>query len=94
MKEYQSLNQTRWDCKYHLVFIPKRRKKRFFGVLRHHLGVVFHEWGSHKEAKIVEEHVMGDPVQMCTSCRSWMDVHVLKTIVIFGELRGAGIVSA
>lgn len=31
MKEYQSLSHTRWDCKYHVVFIPKRRKKRVFG---------------------------------------------------------------
>ena len=38
MKEYQSLSRTRWDCKYHVEFIPKRRKKRVFGVLRRHLG--------------------------------------------------------
>jgi REP element-mobilizing transposase RayT len=31
MKEYQSLSHTRWDCKYHIVFIPKRRKKRILG---------------------------------------------------------------
>ena len=39
MKEYQSLSHTRWDCKYHIVFIPKRRKKRIFGVLLRHLGL-------------------------------------------------------
>jgi len=38
MKDYQSLSHTRWDCKYHMVFIPKMRKKRIFGVLRRHLG--------------------------------------------------------
>ena len=43
MKEYQSLSHTRWDCKYHVVFIPKRRKKRIFGVLRRHFGEIFHE---------------------------------------------------
>ena len=48
MKEYQSLSHTRWDCKYHVVFIPKRRKKRVFGVLRKHLGEMFHELASHK----------------------------------------------
>ena len=37
MKEYQSLSHTRWDCKYHVVFIPKRRKKRIFGALRRQL---------------------------------------------------------
>lgn len=41
MKEYQSLSHTRWDCKYHVVFIPKRRKKRVFGLLRKHLGEMF-----------------------------------------------------
>jgi len=43
MKEYQSLSHTRWDCKYHVVFIPKRRKKRIFGVVRKHLGEMLHE---------------------------------------------------
>jgi len=67
MKEYQSLSHTRWDCKYHVVFIPKRRKKRVFGVLRRHLGEMFHELASHKEAKIVEGHLMGDHVHICIS---------------------------
>lgn len=67
MKEYQSLSHTRWDCKYHVVFIPKRRKKRIFGVLRRHLGEIFHELAKHKECKIVEGHLMGDHVHMCLS---------------------------
>jgi hypothetical protein len=62
MKEYQSLRHTRWDCKYHVVFIPKRRKKRIFGVLRRHLGEIFREVASHKESQIVERHMMGDHV--------------------------------
>ena len=67
MKEYQSLSHTRWDCKYHIVFIPKRRKKKVFGVLRRHLGEIFHELALHKESKIVEGHMMGDHVHMCLS---------------------------
>ena len=67
MKEYQSLTHTRWDCKYHVVFIPKKRKKRIFGVLRKHLGEIFHELAGHKEAKIVEGHIMPDHVHMCIS---------------------------
>ena len=59
MKEYQSLSPTRWDCKYHVVFIPKRRKKQIFGVLRRQLGEIFHELARHKESKIVEGHLMG-----------------------------------
>ena len=52
MKEYQSLSHTRWDCKYHVVFIPKRRKKRVFGVLRRQLGEIFHELVSHKSRRL------------------------------------------
>ena len=67
MKEYQSLSHTKWECKYHGVFIPKRREKRVFGALCRHLGESFHELGSHKESKIVEGPLMGDHVQMCIS---------------------------
>ena len=67
MKEYQSLSHTRWDCKYHVVFIPKRRKKAIFGALRKHLGEVFRELARHKEAEVVEGHLMPDHVHMCLS---------------------------
>ncbi len=65
MKEYQSFLEM--DCKYHVVFIPKRRKKRIFGVLRRQLGEIFHELARHKESKIVEGHLMGDHVHVCLS---------------------------
>ncbi len=67
MKEYQSLSHTRWDCKYHVVFIPKRRKKKVFGALRRQLGEIFHELVGHKESRIVEGHVMPDHIHMCLS---------------------------
>ena len=67
MKEYQSLSHTRWDCKYHVVFIPKRRKKKVFGALRRHLGQIFKELAQHKESKVVEGHLMPDHVHMCIS---------------------------
>jgi putative transposase len=67
MKEYESLSHTRWDCKYHVVFIPKRRKKRIFGVLRRHLGEIFRELAKHKECEVVEGHLMPDHVHMCLS---------------------------
>lgn len=67
MKEYQRLSHTRWDCECHVVFIPERTKKRVFGVLRRHLGEIFHELASHKESKIVEGHRMGDYVHICIS---------------------------
>ena len=67
MKEYQSLSHTRWDCKYHIVFIRKRRKKRIFGSLRKHLGEIFPELAGHRESKIFEGHLMSDHVHICIS---------------------------
>ena len=67
MEDYQSLSHTRWDCKYHVVFIPKRRKKKLFGVLRRHLGQVFRELAQHKESEVVEGHLMADHVHVCLS---------------------------
>ena len=67
MKEYQSLSHTRWDCKYHVVFIPKRRQKVIFGALRKHLGELFRELARQRGSKVVEGHLMADHVHMCLS---------------------------
>ena len=67
MKDYQSLSHTRWDCKYHVVFIPKYRRKRIFGTVRRQLGEVFHELAKQKESRIVEGHLMADHVHICIS---------------------------
>ena len=67
MKEYQSLSHTRWDCKYPVVFIPKRRKRKIFGSLRKYLGEIFHELAAHKESRIMEGQLMPDHVHMCLS---------------------------
>ena len=67
MKEYQSLAHTKWDCKYHVVFIPKKRKKAIFGAIRKHLGNILHELADQKECKILEGHLMSDHVHMCIS---------------------------
>ena len=67
MPDYQSLSHSRWDCKYHVVFILKKRKKRIFGALRQHLREIFRELARQKESQIVEGHLMGDHVHMCIS---------------------------
>jgi len=67
MKECQSLAHTRWDCKYRVVFIPKRRKKKLFGALRRHLGEVFRELARHNESEVVEGHLKPDHVHVCLS---------------------------
>ena len=67
MEEHQSLSHAVWDCKYHVVFIPKCRRKTLYLELRKHLGEVFHKLAAQKEAKIVEGHLMPDHVHMMIS---------------------------
>ena len=62
---YESLNHTQWECKYHVVFIPKYRRKVLYGSLRRHLGSLFRELARHKESEIEEGHLMPDHVHMC-----------------------------
>ena len=64
MNNYRKLNHTTWDCKYHLVWIPKYRRKIIYGHLRKYLGEVFRELALQKESHIIEGHLMGDHVHM------------------------------
>lgn len=64
MKDYRSLSLTKWNCKYHIIFIPKYRRKRLFGVVRGVLGDVFHRLARQKECEITEGHIMSDHVHM------------------------------
>ena len=59
MNHYPSLNHTTWDCKYHLIWILKYRKKVLFGDLRKYLGDVFRELALQKESQVLEGHLMG-----------------------------------
>ena len=67
MSDYGSLAHSKWDCKYHIVFIPKYRKKKLFCQVRRYLGDVFHDLARQKGSKIVEGHMMPDHVHMCVS---------------------------
>ena len=60
MDQYQNLSHTKWDCKYHIVFIPKCRRKVLYGVVRQELGSVFRSLAEHKEAPVEEGHLMPD----------------------------------
>ena len=64
MDDFDSLSHSRWECKYHVVFIPKCRRKVLYGQLRSHLGEVFHKLARYKESRIEEGHLMADPVHM------------------------------
>jgi putative transposase len=59
-----SLNHSVWDCKYHVVFIPKCRRKTLYGQLRRYLGRVFHDLARQKESRIEEGHLLQDHVHM------------------------------
>ena len=67
MDKIESLNHTKWDCKYHVVFIPKYRRKALYGQLRVHLGEVFRELARQKESRVEEGHLMPDHVHMMLS---------------------------
>ena len=62
---YQSLSHSKWDCKYHVVFVPKYRRKAMFNEIRQYLGPMFHELARQKECRIVEGHLLPDHVHMC-----------------------------
>ena len=61
------LNHATWECKYHVVFTPKYRKKLLFGQIRRQLGSVFRELARRKECQIEEGHLMPDHVHMLIS---------------------------
>lgn len=67
MRQIGSLSHTRWECKYHVVFIPKYRRKRLFGHIREELGRVFRQLAEQKESRIEEGHLMPDHVHMMLS---------------------------
>ena len=61
---YQSLSHSKWDCKYHVIFVPKRCRKVLYGELRQQLKGIFHELARQKECQILEGHLMPDHVHM------------------------------
>jgi len=67
MYDNERLNHTTWDCKYHLIWIPKYRRKLLYGELRKHLGEVLRELSLQKESTIIEGHLMSDHVHILLS---------------------------
>ena len=64
MNNTNSLSHTKWECMYHVVWIPKYRRKSLYGQLRQHFGDVFHDLARQKESKILEGHLQQDHVHM------------------------------
>ncbi len=88
MRDYKSLSHTRWECKYHVVFIPKKRQKLIFGSIRKHLGEIFHELAKRKGVVIEEGHLMKGHVHMCISV---LPKYAVSNVV--GYLKGKSTIS-
>ncbi len=67
MQNYGSLSHTKWECKYHVVFIPKYRKKRIYGEIRRRLGEVLRRLAEQRESRVEEGHLLPDHVHMMLS---------------------------
>ena len=67
MREWQSLAHVKWECKYHIVFVPKYRRKTMFGQVRKRIGKLFQQLCRQKEIGLIEGHVMPDHVHMLLS---------------------------
>jgi len=67
VNDVESLSHTKWECKYHIVFIPKYRKKALYGALRQQLGEVLKQLAMQRESRIDEGHLMRDHVHMLVS---------------------------
>ena len=67
MDEYQSLSHSQWECKYHVIFIPKCRRRTLYGQIRSHRGSVFRTLTEQKESRVEEGHLMPDHVHMMIS---------------------------
>ena len=67
MDDYQSLNHTQWECKYHVIFIPKCRRKTLYGKVRRDLAEVFRKLAEQKESRVCEGHLVIDHVHMMLS---------------------------
>ena len=67
MHEWQSLSHVRWDCKYHVVIIPKYRRKVFYGRLRRQIGTILRDLCRQRGIEMLEGHAMPDHIHLCLS---------------------------
>ena len=67
MKDWQSQAHVKWECKYHVVIVPKYRKKIIYGKRRPKIGEIFQQLCRQKEIELLEGHAMVDHVHMLLS---------------------------
>ena len=67
MDKYESLSHSQWECKYHVVFIPKCRRRKLYKELRRYWGELFRDWVKQKESRVEEGQLMCDHVHRMLS---------------------------
>lgn len=67
MHDWNSLSHVRWECKYHVIIVPKYRRKMIYGKLRNKLGSVLRDLCKQKGVDVIEGHAMPDHIHMCLS---------------------------
>ena len=67
MDSVKTLCHTKWECKYHVVWIPKYGRKVLYGQLRRHLGELLHGLARQKESQILEGHLCVDHIHLLIS---------------------------
>ena len=67
MRDWQSQSHVKWYCKYHIVFVPKYRRRSIYGTLRRQIGGILRELSRQAEIELVEGHAMADHVHLCLS---------------------------
>ena len=67
MEDVATLSHAKWECKYHVVWIPKCRKKTLYGELRRYLGSTFRELAMQRESRVIEGHLLPDHVRVLIS---------------------------
>lgn len=65
MQDFESLAHVRWDCKYHVVFIPKYRRKVIYGRMRRQVGAILRSLCEQRGIELVEGHAMPDHIHLC-----------------------------
>ena len=83
---YQSLSHSRWNCKYHLIFVPKKRKKILYGKTKTDLGKIFHALAKQKESRITEGKLCQDHVHMCIEIPP---IHAVAQVIGFMKGKSA-----
>ena len=67
MHDWKSLSHVRWDCKYHIVFVPKYRQKKLYGKFRNRVGGIIRDLCRQRGVELLEGHLMPDHIHMCLS---------------------------